>query len=148
MEDAAKGLIIAAGMMIAIMIISTGLYLRNNLSETSDAYVKQLEAVELHKYNAYFEVYADEERRNNITAQDIVTLVSLAQQKNQGTKIYVNGTECTQIWGEKEKNEFLENNILNYTAAGTVENLYSYVDGSISYDGFGKVVKISFRAIT
>lgn len=147
MEDAAKGLIIAGGMFITIMIISMGIYLRNNLSETSDAYIKQLETVELQKYNAYFEVYTDAERKNNITAQDIVTLVSLAQQKNQGTMVYVNGIECTQNWGEKEKNEFLEDNILHYKGGGTVEHLYAYVDRSISYNQFGKVSKISFRKI-
>lgn len=143
MENATKALIIAGAILIAILIITMGLYLRNSFSETSDSYFKQLDAVELQKYNAYFEVYVDLEK--NITAQEIVTLISLVQQKEQQTKIYIDGDEDCITWTEQEKNKFLEENILTYNRDGKVLHSYSYVDGSIDYDDDGKVIKISFE---
>lgn len=148
MENATKALIITAGVLIAMLILSIGVYFKSNLSKTADTYSKQLDAVELQKYNSNFEIYANEERRNNITVQEIVSLISISQQQEQGTQIYI-GTENVTKYDENDKNKLLEDHILKYnkdpnTATGyNVEHTYSYV--SMSKDQFGKVIEIKFK---
>lgn len=151
MENAAKALLMAAGILFAILILTVGVYLRGNFSKTADSYNSQLESVELQKYNSYFEIYADEERRTNITAQEIVSLISVTQQMNQQTQIIIEGIGDVSGYDEGEKNELLEDKILKYTANNTIpegyniQNTYSYVNNSIEYDEFGKVIKIKFK---
>lgn len=137
MENASKALIIAGGVLIAIMILTMGVYLIGQFGKTSDSYVTQLDTVELHKYNSNFEVFLD---RTDITAQEIVTVISMSQQKDQGTKVYVDGNDVTN-WGEQQKNEFLEKNILIYKANGTAE----YTCMNVDYDSEGKVIAIWFK---
>ena len=145
MENAAQALIIAGAVLIAIIILSIGLHLRNNLNSDAEAYFKGLDEVELAKYNAYFTVY-DTPEKTEITAQEIVSLINIVQQKEQGTKIYVNGVDCSG-WTETEKNKFLEENILKHNKDNQVENAYSYDADKkpIAYDENGKVIQIGFR---
>ena len=115
MENASKALIMAGAVLIAIMIVTIGVYLVGELGKTSESYVQQLDTVELQKYNSNFEVFID---RTDITAQEIVTVAGIAKQREQGTKVYVGGTEVTSQADEEFenwKNEFLNDNILNLT---------------------------------
>ena len=111
MENASKALIMAGAVLIAIMIVTIGVYLVGELGKTSESYVQQLDTVELQKYNSNFEVFID---RTDITAQEIVTVAGIAKQREQGTKVYVGGTEVTSQADEEFenwKNEFLNDNI-------------------------------------
>lgn len=145
MENAAQALIIAGAVLIAILILSMGVYLRNSLNQSAEAYFDNLDTVELEKYNAYFTAY-DTPERKEITAQEIVTLISIVQQKEQGTKIYIDGVDCSN-WNETQKNTFLENNILKHNPNNQVENAFSYdVDNKpIAFDESGKVIQIGFK---
>jgi hypothetical protein len=147
MENAAQALIIAGAVLIAILILSMGVYLRNSLNQSAEAYFDNLDTVELEKYNAYFTVY-DTPERKEITAQEIVSLISIVQQKEQGTKIYIDGVDCSN-WNETEKNKFLENNILKHNPNNQVENAFSYdADNKpIAFDENGKVIQIGFKKI-
>ena len=60
MENASKALIMAGAVLIAIMIVTIGVYLVGELGKTSESYVQQLDTVELQKYNSNFEVFIDE----------------------------------------------------------------------------------------
>lgn len=147
MENAAQALIIAGAVLIAILILSMGVYLRNSLNQSAEVYFDSLDTVELEKYNAYFTAY-DTPERKEITAQEIVTLISIVQQKEQGTKIYIDGVDCSN-WSETEKNKFLEDNILKHNPDpnNPVENAFSYDenDKPIAYDANGKVIQIGFK---
>lgn len=141
MENASKALLIVGGVLIAMLILSIGVYLIGNLGNTADTYVTELDIVELNKYNSNFEVFIG---RKDITAQEIVTLISLAKQKEQGTIIIVDGNDCTS-WNEQQKSEFLQNTIQEYKNNGNV-TLFSYVE--IVYDEInGKVSKMLFKKI-
>ena len=118
MENASKALIMAGAVLIAIMIVTIGVYLVGELGKTSESYVQQLDTVELQKYNSNFEVFID---RTDITAQEIVTAAGIAKQREQGTKVYVGGTEVTSQTDEEFenwKNEFLNDNILTHIKDG------------------------------
>lgn len=141
MENAAKALIIAGGVFLAIMVLTIGVYLISNLSVVSDSYVTDLDSVELQKFNSDFEVFVG---RNNITAQEIVTIISLVQQKEQEIIITINGNGSCTTWSESEKNEFLQNNVEKSKEKGEIIQ-YSYVENSIIYGSDGKVIQIGFR---
>lgn len=141
MENASKALIIAAGVMIALMIVSIGVLLRLNLTQVSDSYVEKLDTVELQKYNNYFEVY---EGRNNISAQEIITVIGIAKQKDNETSVWLKNTEITN-WDEVQKNKFLSDNILFEQSDGTVINVFKC--NQIVYDSNRKVEKIIFEKI-
>ena len=145
MENASKALIIIAGVMIALIIVSIGVLLKWNLTQVSDSYVEKLDKTELQKYNNYFEIYLG---RENITAQDIITAVGVAKQKDEGTKVWLKDGVAKDIteWSNLEKNDFLSKNILLEKADGTVENIFKC--NSIDYDSeTGKVNKITFEKI-
>lgn len=84
---------------------------------------------EIQKYNSNFETY---KYREDITAQEIVTLINFAKQKEQGTQIFIDKEDFTDK-NTDDQNEFLYENL---------ENKFSYL--SISYVK-GKVSKIEFE---
>lgn len=139
MENASKALIIAAGVMIALIIVSMGVLLKWNLTQASDSYVAKLDTVELQKYNNYFEIYSD---RTNITAQEIVTVAGVAKQKDNETQVFLKNANITN-WTEEEKNQFLSQNIMLEKNDGTKENLFTCT--KIEYDTNGKVKVIIFE---
>ena len=146
MENASKALIMAGAVLIAIMIVTIGVYLVGELGKTSESYVQQLDTVELQKYNSNFEVFID---RTDITAQEIVTVAGIAKQREQGTKVYVGGTEVTSQADEEFenwKNEFLNDNILTHIKdrAGNETTINSFSYNQITYDETGKVSEIKF----
>lgn len=108
MENASNALIIAGTILISILIITMGVSLYTSFSETSDSYLKQLDATELQKYNSNFDVFAG---RDDIVPQEIVTLISLVQQKGQGTTISLDGDTDCMTWDESRKSMFLQDKI-------------------------------------
>lgn len=141
MENASKALIIAGGILLVMLILTIGVSLVGNIQEFADSYNTELSRKELIKYNSSYEVFIG---RNDITAQEIVTLINLAQQKNEGTVITIEGEpNCMdENW---DKNDFMEKNILTYNTDGTAQSLFSYESDSIQYNQEGKVTKISFK---
>ena len=146
MENASKALIMAGAVLIAIMVLTIGVYLVGELGKSSDSYVQQLDTVQLQKYNSNFEVFID---RNDITAQEIVTVAGIAKQSEQGTKVYIEGTEVTNKTEEEFKNwqnDFLNNNILTQIkdADGNEVTINSFSFLETKYDATGKVIEIKF----
>lgn len=142
MENASKALLLAGGVIMALMVAAIGVYIYDSFNKTAESYSEQLKTAELHNYNSKFDVYID---RTDITAQEIISIINIAQEKRQGTKVYINSTIATD-WTESQKNNFLARNILKYTnTAGTqkAENLFKYVD--IKYTSSGKVSEIKFE---
>lgn len=143
MENASKALIIAGSVLIAIMILALGVYLVGGLEQTADSYTTEVEITEIRKYNSKFEVYVG---RKDIMAQDIITVISMAQHEQREIKVYIDGVDCTN-YTEEQKNKFLSENILTYNSDGTTNNLYSYDEQKcpIKYNSQGMVIQIGFR---
>ena len=142
MENASKALIMAGAVLVAIMVLTIGVFLIGKLGSTADGYITVLDATELHKYNSSFEVFTD---REDITAQELITLISLTQQSDKTTIVEIDGENCTRDWNEQKKNQFLENNILTHNSDGSTTGLFEYVPNSIQYDNNGRVSIIKFE---
>ena len=159
MENAANALIIAGVIIVAMAILTVGVYLRNNFSDTAEQYVRTMDVTELQKYNTNFEVYADIEKK--ISAQDIVSLIGVAKKANQGTKVYVKFKKTTSYSGSSyierttysdyttepfDENLFLSNHIM-YEKNETKYNVFEFdntTSHGIIYDDYGKVQEIYF----
>ena len=142
MENASRALIIIGAVFIAILIISIGIYLKGRLQKSADGYVSSLDVIELQKYNSIFTVYADTEKI--ITAQDIVTMIGAAQRYDYGTKIIVDEQDYSG-YTDQQKHKFLQDNILKEDSLGKVENAFSYIEDSLKYNNYGRVIKIEFK---
>ncbi len=152
MENATKAIIIAGGILLAILVLSIGVTIFITHSDTADALTTRWSTVELNKYNSSFQVY---EARTDVTAQDIVSLVSLSQQRDEAIAVYVRtttgsvkGNNNLTSWNKNKLNQFLSDHILTTVKSGdsTInKNTFSYVANSIKYDNEGKVCEISFK---
>lgn len=78
MENASKALIIAGGILIAIFIISLGVYLMNSTSILSSSYSEKLSQDELNKFNNKFLIYA-----KDLTPQQMVSIINLIAENNK-----------------------------------------------------------------
>lgn len=141
MENATKALIMAGTILIALLIISLGVYLFNTYSDF--AYEKQEQQAKQEKiqFNTKFEKYVEKD----LSLQDVITIVNLAKEYNEkyeeaGSKIeiLVAGIDWTALTNKKliqkledsiENNEnkkyIIENyNSIEYDSDGIVKKLY------------------------
>jgi len=79
MENSAKALLIAAGVLIGIMIISLGIALYSELETYVEATHDRIRDNEINSFNAQFTKYLDYE---TLTIQDVVTAANLAYENN------------------------------------------------------------------
>ena len=80
MENASKALIMAAGVLIGILVLSLGVYLFTSFGNTSAQIQAENEANELNKFNSQFTVYQD---RTDLTIYDILTVANYASENNK-----------------------------------------------------------------
>lgn len=87
MENATKALLIAAGVLIGVIILSLGVYLFSNLGSYVTNTQKQIEENALNKFNTQFLKYINTNDGQNtqfeLTFQDVITAASLAYDNNQ-----------------------------------------------------------------
>lgn len=98
MENATKALLIAAGVMIGMMILSLGVYLYTNLSGYTKEIQKQMEINSNNKFNTQFLKYINMTEDSTgtynidgkkykmdfkVTIQDIITVANLAYENNK-----------------------------------------------------------------
>lgn len=89
MENASKALLIAGGVLIAILLLTLFTYLFRQMSENTSSIYETLEKSEIAEFNQQFLNY---EGRGNIpgstplTVQDVATLINLAQDSSKNSK--------------------------------------------------------------
>lgn len=79
MENAAKALLMIAEILIGIIIISIGVYIFTTYRNVNKNYEYEMQISELNEYNKIFTIF---EGRQDISAQEIVTLIN--QLRNLG----------------------------------------------------------------
>lgn len=79
MENASKALIMAAGLLIGILILSLAVYLFVSFGSTSSELHKQNEEKQIEQFNSQFTSY---EGKEGITIYDVVTIANLATENN------------------------------------------------------------------
>ena len=153
MENATQALIMAGGILIAILIIAVIVTLYITFSNSSEGISSNFDVTELNKFNTTFIVY---EGRKDITAQEIVTLINLSQQRNYEVKIIITtktGTikQANRDWTNaslEQLNQFLNDHILinskDNAGVDIYQNTFSYVNNSIQYAEDGRVCEIRF----
>ncbi len=93
MENASKALLIAGGVLIAILVISVGAYLFLSASGVSENFDKSMSDSEIEKFNQKFEKFEkisyyenDELFTNYNTISDVVSAVNLANDVNKSVE--------------------------------------------------------------
>ncbi len=79
MENATKALIIAATILIAVLILSVGIYIFNNYSELAYKTEENQAKQAIVQYNNKFIKYMDK----TLKMQDVITIVNLAKDYNE-----------------------------------------------------------------
>ena len=119
MENAAKALTIAAGVLIGVIIITIAVYLFTTLGNTSSEVYSKVEQEKIDEFNNQFLKY---DGLANCTAHDIVSIANLAKNNNEyyeltegsGYNYYVNVNVIGQKNNlERESEEYYTNFIEN-----------------------------------
>ena len=77
MENASKALMIAGGVLIAIIMLAIGVTLYSMYSNQSKEFTQMIETTEVQKFNSKFDVYYG---RTDVTAQEIISVVNLSKE--------------------------------------------------------------------
>jgi len=150
MENASQALIIAAGVLIGIVIISMGVYLFTQAAAIPKNYSEKLENDKLAAFNEKFEIYS----RIDATAQDIVTVINLAIENNRQydetdkdyyITIEVDGAVANDF-SEQDKIDMLEGIEIVADAEGNEVLESPYECTAIEYSSVtGRVIKMKFK---
>lgn len=118
-ENSANALIIAAGVLIGIMIISLAVFLFKSSSDFAESYYDDINSKTIQAFNNQFEIYNTDE----VTIQDIVSLANLARDTNikngvendKNNSIYIqvilyNGSMHLETLDREEIYQFMEEN--------------------------------------
>lgn len=124
MENATKALLIAGGILLGMIVLAIGIYFIQNLSKTSSEYVSTLDTIELDKYNSHFNIFVN---KDNISPQEIATIIGFTKEHDGQTEIFVDGRKYT------DSDFFLTNNM---------NNLFKYKNVGCNIEG--KIIKIEF----
>ena len=144
MENASQALIIAGTILIAMIVLSLGVYLVANYSRVGESYEQTQTTTEITKFNTNFTKFIG---RTDITAQEIITLKKFAENYDNE-----NGTTTTVKYPYKETNpdkkeqakidaEFIKK--YSTDAEGKMQ-YFSCQEVSIVYGDDGRVISITF----
>ncbi len=115
MENASKALLMAAGVLIGILILSLAVFLFIDFGSKSRVLHKQIELNQLTQYNAQYTIYSG---RNDITIYDIISVANLAKQNNDNYSDYTDFDNAYKIIvrfndGDSYSNLNFQNEILS-----------------------------------
>lgn len=146
MENASQALIISGTILIALLVISVGVYLVVSYSKVSESYGQTQATDAITKFNANFTKFIN---REDILAQEIITLKNFAQNydNENGTKTTVVYPKISSIKPKEDQDaEFIKAYEPKKTGLNTVEIQYfkcekcedKNEDGRIDYIKFVK----------
>lgn len=108
MENASKALLMAAGVLLGIIIISFTIYVFRSVADFSNEYEESQEKTRTASYNNKFEKYD----REDLTIHDIISAANLSKQIKENDqsvdiKVMLNGTNISKK-NEDDMNEFIK----------------------------------------
>jgi len=159
MENASKALIMAGGILIAIMVISLGVYIFSKFGDFAKNQETQVFEKNVTEFNAQFTKF---EGAEDITAQDVVTVINLAKNNNKRynltshetgnyyveVEVTVGGIHINEKSDSNKLNELLKNNSYKSVMVDGVNTikLEQYECKKIKYDEItGRVYRIDFK---
>lgn len=127
MENATKALLIAAGVLIGIMVLSLGVSLYVSLGGYVDSTKEQLEANEIAKFNTQFLKYNNTVLNNSgnevvsfrVGIQDVVTAANIA---------YENNKNLGDIYGEANENNLYVAVNVKYNGSQQLNNIQANIN--------------------
>ena len=131
MENASRALIIAGGVLIAIIILSLGVYLFVMFSGQAKTYRDIVSVTEIQKFNSKFDAYAG---RQDITAQEVASVCNLAKEYNN-----------VSITVQKATNQAIDVSNIESFVADNFDSLFSC--SNPQYDNNGKIISLVFIKI-
>lgn len=127
MENASKALLIAGGILIAILIVTVAVYLFANYGSIGKSYDQTLQTTETQKFNENFTRY---EGREDVTIQEIVTLYNYVEEYKEktGAEITISGIGELDLDNPAEaitnnQGELFSVTINNYDTLGRVNQI-------------------------
>ena len=151
MENASKALLIAGGVLIAVMLISLGVYLFQNSSNLSASYFKKLEEDAINVFNSKFLTY-----EKDLYPQEMVGLINLVKEVNEkqilGIQIKVDGRvmdlNVNDVWKVNEMDVLhIPFKVENDVNVIVMEDLQTYKFDKINYDDKGRIKELVYRNI-
>lgn len=140
MENASKALLMAGGILIAILILSLAVFVVFQARELAEAYDENEKQKEIQQFNINFTQF---QNRNNINAQEIVSLIKYYEEYKLK---YVSAPDniiqiinCSGYGIDNIKSDYIE----FMKKAG--ENKWTFECTSIEYDETAKVKSITFK---
>lgn len=91
MENASKALLIAGGVLIAILLLTLFSYLFTQMASSTSSIYNSMSKHEIDEFNQQFLNY---EGKEELTVQDVETLINLAEDARKNKKIEV------KIWAQ------------------------------------------------
>ena len=134
MENATKALLIAAGVLVAILILTIGVTLYAMFSGQARSYNILVSEIEVEKFNSNFNVFLGQ---SNIKPEDVISVVNKAKEYNNMVNVLVCKKDTFTIIDTSNSEQFMEK-YLNIT--------FRNEDLSTQYDENGKITKIKFIA--
>ncbi len=130
MENATKALLISAGVLLGIIIISLAVYVFANSAAFGESYESSQEEIRIANYNNKFEIYNKEE----IRIYDIISVLNLSKEYKEKygdtINVYMGTTLLTQSIDINEQIQINKDEI--------------YRCSRITYNDEGKVNSITF----
>ena len=153
MDNAANALLIAGTILIALVILTVGVYLAASHSQVAESYDKSVEAKELEAFNSRFEAFR---KRDNITPQEVYSLIQFCKQYKDKTGIEVKITGIninTFNLATETKNQYIgQGQDVDNPANKTITyNAYTCKEDGVIYNeetGRVKEIKITKEPIT
>ncbi len=172
MENASKALIMAAGVLLGVMIISFAVYLFSTFGSYSNDVYTQMEATRMEAFNSQFTKFYGTEQRENpydtnsdkyyngpilCTVQDVVTIAKLARDSNSKYGVYEDDSNYIST---NENDMYITVNLLSEPRKGkNIENWTgnqftdliknnTFVDGSTSNIKYYYITSIEYMNVT
>lgn len=86
MENASKALLIAGGMLLFMLVLSFAVYLFRRVGFQSSEFYSEMRESDVSEFNQQFFKY---DGKNDLTIQDVVSVINLARNSDQNQKIAV-----------------------------------------------------------
>lgn len=95
MENAAKALLIAGGVLITIIVVSIGAYLMKNMGEQTAKFYEIMERSEAMKYNEQFLKCEGKD----LNMQDVISIMNLARDNNEKNQLKSSDRDYIKVTG-------------------------------------------------
>lgn len=134
MENASKALLIAGGILIAILILSMAVYLFTTYRSVGTRYDTTIESNEKIKFNTNFTKFIG---RDNITAQEIVSVVNFVNNYEENNQMHIDVYVSINNINNTDSIKFIQDN--------TNTMFKCLKEDNITYDSNGLVKSIKFN---